>query len=99
MGYAKPNQDAGGIHLRQFSRTLIVEDSQGHRVVYINLDNGMISQLLRSRLMARLQSEFVSTSGDNQQQHTPVYNESNVMLTGESIYLFIMQYCKLQIVT
>lgn len=41
--------------------------------MYINLDNGMISQLLRTRLLQRLKGEFG--------EHT--FNESNVMLSGE----------------
>lgn len=51
-----------------------MEDAYGTRLVYINLDNGMVSQLLRTKLMKRLGDEF----------GTQTYNESNVMLSGES---------------
>lgn len=74
MGYAKPNQDAGGIHLRQFSRALMVEDQEGRRLVYVSIDNGMVSQLLRTSVLAKLERKFGGQ----------VLNESNVMISGES---------------
>lgn len=72
MGYAKPNQDAGGIHLRQFSRSIVIEDGQGKRVIYISIDNGMISQLLRVKTLEKLKQNYGET----------VYNENNVMMSG-----------------
>lgn len=73
MGYAKPNQDAGGIHLRQFSRSIVIEDKLGNRILYNSIDNGMISQLLRNQVLKRLKQFY----GEH------VYNESNVMMSGK----------------
>jgi hypothetical protein len=46
-------------------------DVHGTQLVYINLDNGMVSQLLRTRVLKRLRDEYDG-----------VYNESNVMISG-----------------
>lgn len=73
MGYAKPNQDSGGIHLRLFSRSIIIEDQSGQRILYSSLDNGMISQLLRVQVLKRLGEKF----------GTAMFNETNVMMTGK----------------
>lgn len=72
MGYARPNQDAGGIHLRQFSRSIVIEDINGNRILYTSIDNGMISQLLRVQVLDKLKEIY----GQN------LYNESNVMMSG-----------------
>jgi len=44
MGYANPAQTTRGIHLRQFSRAFIFEDSNKNKVVFINIDACMFSQ-------------------------------------------------------
>lgn len=46
MGYANPDQTAGGIHTRLFSRAFIVDDGS-KRVVFVSADLGMVSQRLR----------------------------------------------------
>lgn len=46
MGYANLAQQGSGIHLRQFSRTFIVEDD-GNRVVFITADVAQIGHGLR----------------------------------------------------
>jgi len=51
----------------------MIEDQNGNRVLYLNLDNGMISQLLRTRVLARLKKQFGPV----------LFNQTNVMLTGE----------------
>lgn len=48
MGYAKLSQNAAGIHLRLFSRAFIIHENRGTRpVLFINLDLGMASELLK----------------------------------------------------
>ena len=47
MGYAKPGQDTHGIHMRLYSRTAIIEDSDGHRICFVSVDQGMISQIVK----------------------------------------------------
>lgn len=74
MGYAKPSQDSGGIHLRQFSRAVLIEDRFGQRILYASIDSGMVSQLLTSQLMQRLAKEFPESQ---------MFNESNVMISGK----------------
>ncbi|KAG9510793.1 Neutral ceramidase, partial [Fragariocoptes setiger] len=70
MGYAKPNQDAGGIHLRQFSRAIIFVDKLGSRVVYVSTDAGMVSQALRTEVLKILE-----------QKYNGIYNRNNVMIS------------------
>ncbi|KAA0184943.1 putative Neutral ceramidase C [Fasciolopsis buskii] len=51
MGYAKLSQNAAGIHLRLFSRAFIIHENRGTRpVLFINLDLGMASELLKIEL-------------------------------------------------
>lgn len=50
----------------------MIQDSAGTKLAYVSLDNGMVSQLLRTRLMRRLQEQFGGA-----------LNESNVMISGE----------------
>lgn len=51
----------------------MIEDSEGRRVLYVSLDNGMVSTLLRIRLMARL-AELYGPS---------TYTNANTMISGE----------------
>ena len=46
MGYATPDQTAGGLHFRLYSRAFIVDDGS-KRVVFVTADIGMASQRLR----------------------------------------------------
>ena len=46
MGYAKPGQDTAGIHFRLYSRAFILGDQQGTRIVLVNNDIGMVSQIV-----------------------------------------------------
>lgn len=52
MGYANPDQTAGGIHTRLFSRAFIVDDGS-KRVVFVSADIGMVSQRLRLEVSQR----------------------------------------------
>ncbi|XP_061731862.1 neutral ceramidase isoform X2 [Nerophis ophidion] len=70
MGYANPQQTAAGIHTRLFSRAFIVDDGQ-HRVVFVTVDVGMISQRLRLEVLRALQVQYGS-----------VYKQDNVVLSG-----------------
>jgi neutral ceramidase len=47
MGYANMDQRGQGIHMRQFSRAFILQDSNGRRVVYASVEVGMISHAMR----------------------------------------------------
>lgn len=52
MGYANPDQTAGGIHTRLFSRAFIVDDGST-RVVFVSADIGMVSQRLRLEVIQK----------------------------------------------
>ncbi|KAK9765121.1 Neutral ceramidase [Basidiobolus ranarum] len=73
MGYAKLSQKSGGIHQRLRSRAFIVGDQNAtdKRIVYVSADLGMISQVLRRRVVEKLKTLY----GD-------LYNNNNVALTG-----------------
>ncbi|XP_039259847.2 putative neutral ceramidase C [Styela clava] len=72
MGYAKPGQNAGGIHTRLYSRAFIIADmSKTTRVAFVSVDYGMTSQLVKLRVIEELRKEF----GD-------IYTERNVVLSG-----------------
>lgn len=49
MGYANPAQVSAGIHMRQFSRAFIIDDGQ-KRVVFVNVDCGMIDQIVKTEV-------------------------------------------------
>uniref|UniRef100_A0A8B9K333 Neutral ceramidase n=1 Tax=Astyanax mexicanus TaxID=7994 RepID=A0A8B9K333_ASTMX len=70
MGYANPDQTAGGIHTRLFSRAFIVDDGS-KRVVFVTAEIGMISQRLRLEVLKELELKY----GD-------LYRQENVILSG-----------------
>ena len=49
MGYANPSQVSAGIHLRQFSRAFVIDDGFT-RVVFVNVDCGMIDQIIKTEV-------------------------------------------------
>ena len=49
MGYAKQGQNTKGIHIRQYSRAFIFEES-GSRNVFVSIDCGMMSQLVKMKV-------------------------------------------------
>jgi neutral ceramidase len=70
MGYANPSQITAGIHTRQYSRTFIVDDGT-NRIVYANVDCGMIDQLVKTEVVNRLKAKYGS-----------VYSVKNVLISG-----------------
>ncbi|XP_042390657.1 neutral ceramidase-like [Zingiber officinale] len=71
MGYANTEQIASGVHFRLKARTFIVAEPGGNRVVLVNLDACMASQLVTIKVLERLKSRY----GD-------LYNEKNVAISG-----------------
>ncbi|XP_053495958.1 neutral ceramidase [Ictalurus furcatus] len=70
MGYANPDQTAGGIHTRLFSRAFIVDDGST-RVVFVSADIGMVSQRLRLEVLKALEGKYGT-----------LYRQDNVVLSG-----------------
>jgi neutral ceramidase len=61
MGYAKPSQVAGGIHMRQFARAFIFAESESvnsSRVAYVSCDIGMGSDLVNQWVVEKLATEI-----------------------------------------
>lgn len=72
MGYALLQQRTGGIHMRQWARAFVVAEpsTDGQRVVFVNLDLGMVFTSVHQEVMRRLAQRF----GD-------LYTSANVMLS------------------
>ncbi|CAM6092839.1 unnamed protein product [Calypogeia fissa] len=73
MGYANPEQTAGGIHIRLRARSFIVADpvQTENRVLFVNLDACMGAQSVTLRVLERLKSRYGS-----------LYTEQNVVISG-----------------
>ena len=71
MGYANMEQIASGIHFRLRARTFIVAEPKGNRVVFVNLDACMASQIVTIKVLERLKARY----GE-------VYTEKNVAISG-----------------
>ncbi|KAK8695756.1 hypothetical protein V6N13_000906 [Hibiscus sabdariffa] len=71
MGYANTEQLASGIHFRLRARSFIVAEPQGKRVVFVNLDACMASQLVTIKVLERLKARYGS-----------LYTEQNVAISG-----------------
>ena len=56
MGYANTEQIASGVHFRLRARTFIVAEPQGNRVVFVNLDACMASQIVTIKVLERLKA-------------------------------------------
>lgn len=56
MGYANMEQIASGVHFRLRARAFIVGEPQGNRVVFVNLDACMASQLVTIKVLERLKA-------------------------------------------
>ena len=54
MGSANTDQVASGIHFRLRARSFIVAEPQGKRVVFVNLDACMASQIVTIKVLERL---------------------------------------------
>ncbi|KAJ8753902.1 hypothetical protein K2173_000156 [Erythroxylum novogranatense] len=71
MGYANTDQVASGVHFRLRARSFIVAEPQGNRVVYVNLDACMASQLVTVKVLERLKARYGG-----------LYTEQNVAISG-----------------
>ncbi|CAK9181378.1 unnamed protein product [Ilex paraguariensis] len=73
MGYANIEQIASGVHFRLRARAFIVAESQsqGNRVVFVNLDACMASQIVTIKVFERLKARYGN-----------LYNEQNVAISG-----------------
>ncbi|KAI4340356.1 hypothetical protein MLD38_025201 [Melastoma candidum] len=71
MGYANDQQVTAGIHFRLRARAFVVAEPQGKRVVFVNLDACMASQLVMLKVIERLKARY----GD-------LYTEKNVAISG-----------------
>ncbi|KAF5470478.1 hypothetical protein F2P56_010991 [Juglans regia] len=71
MGYANSEQITAGIHFRLRARTFIVAEPEGNRVVFVNLDACMASQIVTIKVIERLKARY----GD-------LYTEDNVAISG-----------------
>ena len=56
MGYASLVQIASGVHFRLRARTFIVAEPQGNRLVFVNLDACMASQIVTIKVLERLKA-------------------------------------------
>ncbi|PSR86146.1 Neutral ceramidase [Actinidia chinensis var. chinensis] len=71
MGYANSDQTASGVHFRLRARAFIVAEPQGNRVVFVNLDACMASQLVTIKVLERLKARYGN-----------LYTENNVAISG-----------------
>ncbi|XP_066100270.1 neutral ceramidase isoform X1 [Saccopteryx bilineata] len=72
MGYGKTGQNARGLLTRLYSRAFVMAEPNGiNRMVFVNVDIGMISQRLRLEVLNRLKSKYGS-----------LYRRDNVILSG-----------------
>ncbi|KAA8543790.1 hypothetical protein F0562_022033 [Nyssa sinensis] len=71
MGYANMDQIASGVHFRLRARAFIVAEPQGNRVVFVNLDACMASQLVTIKVLERLKARYGN-----------LYTENNVAISG-----------------
>lgn len=76
MGYAQITQRGSGIHLRQYARSFIIEDSDepesaGQRVVFVSVDAGMMGHAVKRDVLAVLQ-----------QKYGALYTHENVVISG-----------------
>ena len=58
MGYANAEQIASGLHFRLRARAFIVAEPKGNRVVFVNLDACMASQLVTIKVLERLKARL-----------------------------------------
>ncbi|XP_014661394.1 PREDICTED: putative neutral ceramidase C [Priapulus caudatus] len=74
MGYAKPGQLTGGIHLRLFARAYVVAEMRNinRRTVFVSCDMGMASQLVTMKVFSKLKTLFGAD----------MYTKDNVVISG-----------------
>lgn len=56
MGYANTEQIASGVHFRLRARAFIAAEPQGNRVLFVNIDACMASQLVTIKVLERLKA-------------------------------------------
>ncbi|XP_039431133.1 neutral ceramidase [Culex pipiens pallens] len=71
MGYAQLSQRGVGIHLRQYARAFIFEETPGRRAVFVSVDAGMMGHAVKRDVLAVLQKKY----GD-------LYRAENVAISG-----------------
>ncbi|KAG6401403.1 hypothetical protein SASPL_138259 [Salvia splendens] len=71
MGYANMDQVTSGVNFRLRARAFIVAEPEGKRVLFVNLDACMTSQLVTIKVLERLKVRY----GD-------LYTEKNVAISG-----------------
>ncbi|KAK4482411.1 hypothetical protein RD792_009566 [Penstemon davidsonii] len=71
MGYANTDQIASGVHFRLRARAFIVAEPQGNRILFVNLDACMASQLVNIKVLERLKARYGN-----------LYTENNVAISG-----------------
>lgn len=71
MGYANLVQKGRGLHLRQFARAFVVEDTSGNRVAFVSVDAGMMGYAVKREVIKRLKDRYQDT-----------YTIDNVIISG-----------------
>ncbi|CAI0393000.1 unnamed protein product [Linum tenue] len=71
MGYAMMEQTTSGVHFRLRARSFIVAEPGKNRVVFVNLDACMASQIVTIKVLERLKARY----GE-------LYTEKNVAISG-----------------
>ncbi|KAG1367738.1 putative Neutral ceramidase [Cocos nucifera] len=82
MGYANSKQIASGVHFRLKARSFIVAEPGGNRMVFVNLDACMASQLVTIKVIERLKSRQVDLIVFYFGRYGGIYNEQNVAISG-----------------
>ncbi|CAN1329112.1 Neutral ceramidase 1 [Linum perenne] len=72
MGYAMMDQTTSGVHFRLRARSFIVAEPGKNRVVFVNLDACMASQIVTIKVLERLKARY----GED------LYTEKNVAISG-----------------
>lgn len=70
MGYAHISQRGQGLHLRQYARAFIVEDTD-KRVVFVSIDGAMVSHPIKRTVVEKLHKLY-----------GPLYTLENVIISG-----------------
>ena len=74
IGYAKTTQSARGIHTRQYSRAFVVSDNgRKNRVVFVVIDTGMCSQMLKFEVGTVPSFNFCTKCADTPGITTPTF--------------------------
>jgi hypothetical protein len=71
MGYGRLDQKTAGIHVRLRARAFVIATPcNGKRIVFVSADLGQLFQVVKQRVMAKLQTAYGST-----------YTDANVILS------------------